>query len=90
MGPLFNDAALAREYWESREIKVYAVDIVVWEGNVRKVVHTMYVRARDEEGAKLTAKLNDAYSKAKKPYYKPRLAGPHELGCVCVDSSAPA
>jgi hypothetical protein len=89
MGALFNDAALAREYWKDREIKVYAVDIVVYERNERKVVHTMYVRARDTEGAKETARLNDVFSRAKKPYYRARLAGPMELGCTCVSSPAP-
>ena len=78
---LFGDEADAHAYWKNREWKTYAVDLVTGSGKKRKVIHTMYVRARDEEGARECARENDVH-RSPKPFYCPRLAGPRELGCT--------
>lgn len=77
---LFGDEADAHAYWATREWKTYAVDLVAGTGKKRKIIHTMYVRARDEEGARMCARENDV-CRTPKPVYLPRLAGPRELGC---------
>lgn len=78
---LFDDEADAHAYWKERELKVYAVDLLTGSGKKRKVIHTMYVRARNAEGARDCAKFND-FRRKPRPYYSPRLAGPRELGCT--------
>ncbi len=76
---LFGDEADAHAYWKNREWKTYAVDLVTGSGKIRKV--TMYVRARDEEGARECARENDVH-RSPKLFNCPRLAGPRELGCT--------
>ena len=56
---LFGDEADAHAYWATREWKTYAVDLIAGSGPKRKVIHTMYVRARDEDGARMCAREND-------------------------------
>ncbi|KPB36945.1 MULTISPECIES: hypothetical protein [Pseudomonas syringae group] len=78
---LFGDEADAHAFWKDKEFKVFAVDLVQGNGKKRKVIRTMYVRARTAKGAAECAKAND-WSPRPKPYYSPRLAGPWELGCT--------
>jgi hypothetical protein len=78
---LFGDEADAHAFWKDKEFKVFAVDLVQGNGKKRKVIRTMYVRARTAKGAAECAKAND-WSPRPKPYYSPRLAGPRELGCT--------
>ena len=78
---LFGDEADAHAYWATREWKTFAVDLVAGSGPKRKVIHTMYVRARDEDGARMCAGENDV-ARTPKLAYVPRLAGPRELGCT--------
>jgi hypothetical protein len=78
---LFGDEADAHAYWATREWKTFAVDLVAGSGPKRKVIHTMYVRARDEDGARMCARENDV-ARTLKLAYVPRLAGPRELGCT--------
>ncbi|MCK9709875.1 hypothetical protein [Pseudomonas syringae] len=77
----FGDEADAHAYWAHREWKTFAVDLIIWSGNKRTLLHTMYVRARDDAGAVDCAVKNDIRRKPK-PRYFPRLAGPVELGCT--------
>lgn len=77
----FGDEADAHAYWANREWKTFAVDLVTLSGNKRTLVHTMYVRARDNAGAIKCAVKNDI-SRKPKTRYCPRLAGPAELGCT--------
>lgn len=81
---LFGDEADAHAYWQDREWKTYAVDLVTGSGKKRKVIHTMYVRARDSDGAEVCAKANDI-RRTPAPFYYPRLAGPRELGCTSLN-----
>lgn len=81
---LFGDEADAHAYWKDREWKTYAVDLVTGAGKKRKVIHTMYVRARDSHGAEVCAKDNDI-RRTPRPFYYPRLAGPRELGCTSLN-----
>lgn len=78
---LFGDEAEAHAYWATREWKTYAVDLIAGSGPKHKVILTMYVRARDEDGARMCARENDV-ARTPKPAYVPRLAGPRELGCT--------
>lgn len=78
---LFGDEADAHAFWKDKEWKTYAVDLVSGSGKKRKIIHTMYVRARDPKGAQACAKDNDI-RRTPMPFYYPRLAGPKELGCT--------
>ncbi len=78
---LFGDEADAYEYWKDKEWKTHAVDLMVGSGKKRKIIATMYVRARDSAGAAKTAKYFDI-RRSPRPSYHPRLAGPRELGCT--------
>lgn len=78
---LFGDEADAYAFWKDKEFKTYAVDLVTGSGRKRKIIHTMYVRARDKKAAEACAKANDV-RRIPKPFYYPRLAGPRELGCT--------
>lgn len=83
----FGDEAVAQEFWKDKEWKTYAVDLVTGSGKHRKVIHTMYVKAKTPERAKANAKENDIARKPK-PFYYPRLAGPLELGCTAIKSAS--
>lgn len=78
---LFGDEADAHAFWKDKEYKTFAVDLIQGNGRKRKIVRTMYVRARTAKGAVECAKAND-WSPRPKPYYSARLAGPRELGCT--------
>lgn len=78
---LFGDEADAHAFWKDKEFKTFAVDLVQGCGKKRKLIRTMYVRARTAMAAAECAKVND-WSPRPKPYYSPRLAGPRELGCT--------
>ncbi|MBX4139619.1 hypothetical protein K1567_27425 [Pseudomonas sp. S5F11] len=71
---LFGDEADAHAFWKDKEFKVFAVDLVQGNGKKRKVIRTMYVRARTAKGAAECAKEND-WTPRPKPYYSPGLLG---------------
>lgn len=73
-------------YWESRDIKVFAVTLrhVERRGTRGRRFYTasvIYVRARTPEGAARTAKRN-YYGRKKICGINVRYATPTELGCV--------
>jgi hypothetical protein len=78
---LFGDEADAHAFWNDKEWKIYAVDLIENQGKKQKLIHTMYVRARNGGAAAVCAKNNDMVRKLK-PRYVARLAGPLELGCT--------
>lgn len=77
---LFGDEADAHSFWKDKEWKTFAVDLVTGSGKKRKIIHTMYVRARTGDGAESCAKENDL-RRVPRTSYCARLAGPRELGC---------
>ena len=85
---LLGDEADAYAFWKDKEFKTFAVDLVTGQGRKRKVVHTMYVRARDAVGAVACARANDFICRKPRPYYSARLAGPRELGCTLAKPGA--
>jgi hypothetical protein len=78
----FGDVADAHDFWKGKEWKTYAVDLIIGNGRKRKIIKTMYVRARSVEGAEKTAKYYDIRRSPPRPHYYPRLASPRELGCT--------